>query len=57
MSIKTTHYISRDLAIKCIKSKMNVIESMSDENLEYILEALDESIFRNFCISDEPYCY
>jgi len=36
---------------------MNVIESMSDENLEYILEALDESIFRNFCISDEPYCY
>jgi len=35
MSIKTTHYISRDLAIKCIKSKMNVIESMSDENLEF----------------------
>lgn len=54
MSIKTTHDITRSLAIEAILSKLHYC---SDEHLERILEAVVGNGFYNFMIVDShnPY--
>lgn len=47
MSIKTTYYIERDVAIQVLQSKIN---SLSNEELGNMLDKLSE--FRNFLVYD-----
>ena len=50
MSIKTTHDISRDLAITIIVSK---IHSCTNDQLANMLEEFEESHFRNYFVHDD----
>ena len=50
MSIKTTHDIDRQTAIAVIVSKIN---NCTNDQLANMLEAFEESHFRNYCVFDQ----
>lgn len=50
MSIKSTHLITREVAMQIVMSK---IFSVSDSQLEDMLESFEESYFRNYRIVHE----
>ena len=50
MSIKTTHLITREVAIQAILHKVMVA---SDSTLANMLEEFEESYFRNYRITDQ----
>lgn len=49
MGIKSTHYLTRETANQILMSK---VYSMSDREMEYVLEGLKESEYRNYRIGD-----
>lgn len=53
MSIKSTHYVTRDFAIKAIEKKISEINNLSDDDLEELLEDVIHNGFYNFSIVSE----
>jgi hypothetical protein len=53
MSIKTTHYTTREIAIAAIEQKISNIYDLNDEELADLLEEVLHNGFYNFTIVSE----
>lgn len=53
MSIKTTHYVTREFAIEAIQKKVDEIHELNDEELADFLEEAIHNGFYNFIIVSE----
>lgn len=53
MSIKTTHYTTREIAIESIEKKISEIYDLNDEELADLLEEVLHNGFYNFIIVSE----
>lgn len=54
MGIKSTHYVTRNFAIKAIREKIDEIEQLNNDELSELLEDVIHNGFYNFIIvSDE----
>ena len=53
MSIKTTHYTTREIAISAIEQKISNIYDLNDEELADLLEEVLHNGFYNFTIVSE----
>lgn len=53
MSIKSTHFVTREFAIAAIKKKLNEIDELSDSELANLLEEVIHNGFYNFIITSE----
>jgi len=53
MSIKTTHYTTREIAIAAIEQKISNIYDLNDEELADLLEEVLHNGFYNFIIVSE----
>ena len=53
MSIKSTHLVTREFAIKAILSKQHDIYDLTNEELSYLLEESIHNGFYNFSVVSE----
>lgn len=53
MSIKSTHWVTRDFAIEAIFKKLETINNISNKKLAYLLEEVVDNEYYNFTIVSE----
>ena len=53
MSIKSTHYVTREFAIEAIYKKLEEVEELNNEDLSELLEDVIHNGFYNFTIVGE----